>query len=494
MQLKKRMRAVVAVFAASMIGAMGLGFGASANAATGNPDLTKKGSITVHKYENPAWGKTADGREITDKPANAGKALDGVEFKIQPVNGLDLNKAEDWAYIKDLAYNNGNVTSGSKNFTLGTEKSQKTDNKGVTKFDDLAAGVYLVTEGNTGTHNVTKKAQPFFVSSPLPTDNEWLYDVHAYPKNTVSDKGKKILDDSKAFKVGDNTDWNISYTVPAIGAKETYTKLGIDDSLNAYLKYVSAEVTLGDEKLVENTDYTVTVSNNTKADNDTSLTQKVELRLNETGLAKVAAKKVLNVKLTTKITGLPADGAIKNSFLPIVNDLTPTPGVTPGDEPTPTPGDRPVKVGDLWLQKKDGANKQALEGAEFTVYGSTDCSGDAIDTKASDSTGKVYFEGLVLGKKPNTEPAESNTEKVFSIKETKAPAGYVLNTECKTVTVKAGKAAEAQLSIDNTKQTGPNLPLTGGTGQMLLTLGGVAVLAAAGGLTVKQVRRSRQSA
>lgn len=43
MQLKKRMRAVVAVFAASMIGAMGLGFGASANAATGNPDLTKKG-------------------------------------------------------------------------------------------------------------------------------------------------------------------------------------------------------------------------------------------------------------------------------------------------------------------------------------------------------------------------------------------------------------------------------------------------------------------
>lgn len=145
MQLKKRMRAVVAVFAASMIGAMGLGFGASANAATGNPDLTKKGSITVHKYENPAWGKTADGREITDKPANAGKALDGVEFKIQPVNGLDLNKAEDWAYIKDLAYNNGNVTSGSKNFTLGTEKSQKTDNKGVTKFDDLAAGVYLVT-------------------------------------------------------------------------------------------------------------------------------------------------------------------------------------------------------------------------------------------------------------------------------------------------------------------------------------------------------------
>ena len=486
MQLKKRMRAVVAVFAASMIGAMGLGFGASANAATGNPDLTKKGSITVHKYEKPAWGKTADGREITDKPANAGKALDGVEFKIQPVNGLDLNKAEDWAYIKDLAYNNGNVTSGSKNFTLGTEMSQKTDNKGVTKFDDLAAGVYLVTEGNTGTHNVTKKAQPFFVSIPLPTDNEWLYDVHAYPKNTVSDDGTKTLNDADSRKVGDDAKWEIKFSLPALGANETYTRIGMEDELSPYLKYVGEKVTLGGRTLTKGTDYTVTVTNETKADNDVTAVQNVTVEVTETARAAAKANEEFKVILTTKITGLPANGEIANSFGPIVNDYKPGTSTTTND--------RPIKVGDLWLQKKDGANSQALKDAEFTVYGSTDCSGDAIDTKASDSTGKVYFEGLVLGKKPNTEPAESNTEKVFSIKETKAPAGYVLNTECKTVTVKAGKAAEAQLSIDNTKQTGPNLPLTGGTGQMLLTLGGVAVLAAAGGLTVKQVRRSRQSA
>ena len=67
----------------------------------------------------------------------------------------------------------------------------------------------------------------------------------------------------------------------------------------------------------------------------------------------------------------------------------------------------------------------------------------------------------------------------------------MISTEVKEVTVNKGKATQVALTIDNTKHGGPNLPLTGAAGQLMLTLGGLALLGAAGGLTVAQVRRNR---
>ncbi|MCW1073588.1 hypothetical protein OJ930_11470, partial [Streptococcus anginosus] len=84
MQLKKSIRAVLAALITALLGAAGLVLAPGAHAvpaadALGNPNLDTKGSITVHKYKNPAWDKPNNGREITDVPA-AAEALEGVEF------------------------------------------------------------------------------------------------------------------------------------------------------------------------------------------------------------------------------------------------------------------------------------------------------------------------------------------------------------------------------------------------------------------------------
>lgn len=304
MQLKKSIRAVLAALITALLGAAGLVLAPGAHAvpgaedALGNPNLNKTGSITVHKYENPAWGKEANGQLIADVPPTA-KSMDGVEFILQKVTGVDLTKPEDWKKISQLQYNENTkkVTYNGEDVAVETNETKKTTaDGGVAAFTGLKAGVYLVREGSTGTHKVIKKAQPFFVSIPFPSKvnnkAEWIYDIHAYPKNTVSDDGTKTLKDEAAKKVGDDVKWEIKYEVPALGVnaqgvQETYTKVGIEDLLDPHLKYVSAKVTLGTEVLTENTDYTVTLAPETKADDDVAERQKVTIQLSTARLATV---------------------------------------------------------------------------------------------------------------------------------------------------------------------------------------------------------------
>lgn len=488
MQLKKSIRAVLAALITALLGAAGLVLAPGAHAVPGaesplgNPDLNKVGSITVHKYKNPAWDKPNNGREITDVPQGV-EALDGVEFIIQEVQGIDLTKPEDWAKISKLKYDaaTSQVTVDNQQLTLGAPTSQKTENGGKTTFANRAAGVYLVREGDTGTHNVTEKAQPFFVSIPFPSKvndkAEWIYDIHAYPKNTIADDGTKKLKDTDSRKVGDNVKWDIQYQIPALAKDQTYKKIGMEDNLDQHLKYVGATVSLDNTVLTATTDYTITVAPETKEANDVTTRQKVTVQLTDAGLKKVQAGQQFKVELTTQITGLPNNGEIPNSFGPIVNDYNP--GVDK------TRSDRPVKLGELLVLKRDKDNQKPLKGAEFEVFGSeqdANAGTNPIASATSDDEGKVRFPGLVLG------DAE---QKDFFLKEKKAPAGYVISTEVKRVTVQKGVATNVLLNIDNTKHDGPNLPLTGAAGQLMLTLGGLALLGAAGGLTVAQVRRNR---
>lgn len=484
MQLKKSIRAVLAALITALLGAAGLVLAPGAHAVPqndnlGNPDLTRKGSIVVHKYENPAWNKDNNGREITAVPENA-KSMEGVEFILQKVDGINLSKVEDWEKISKLSYdeNTKQVTYKTENIALNqTETKQTTGVGGVATFSNLDAGVYLVREGDTGAHKVIKKAQPFFVSIPFPSKAEWLYDVHAYPKNTVSDDGTKTLREDNAKKVGDTVKWDIQYKVPALGKDETYTKVGVVDQLDQHLKYAGAVVTLGDQQLAENTDYTVTIDPTEKGDTDTAVRQTVTIQLNQARLTQVQAGQLFKVELSTKITGLPKNGEIPNSFGPIVNDYNPG--------TTTTPSDRKVKLGDLLLLKQDKDNQKPLKDAEFAIYATQEDANsntNVIATAKSDENGQVRFIGLVLG---------TEDSKNFYLKETKAPAGYVINAEVKEVLVKKGESTTVEYTIDNTKHDGPNLPLTGAAGQLMLTLGGLALLGAAGGLTVAQVRRNR---
>ncbi len=154
-------------------------------------DTTKTGSITIHKYEYNGTGGTTGTGEATDvnKVPSGAKALEGAGFtiyKVADVNGLTkyYNANPENLPSVDDYLTNGKINDSK---VLETKSEVKTDNDGIAKFDNLALGFYVVVETTTP-DKVTTPVKPFIVSVPMTTKDgdNWLYDVHVYPKNKTT--------------------------------------------------------------------------------------------------------------------------------------------------------------------------------------------------------------------------------------------------------------------------------------------------------------------
>ena len=87
--------------------------------------------------------------------------------------------------------------------------TKTTDKDGIAEFTGLDLGLYVVVE--TGTPDkVTSPVKPFLVSVPMTrvnNPNEWLYDIHVYPKNGTTYGEVKIV---KTGRVGSGTPSKLS--------------------------------------------------------------------------------------------------------------------------------------------------------------------------------------------------------------------------------------------------------------------------------------------
>lgn len=175
---------------------------------TATIDTTKTGSITIHKYEyNGELAQLPDGTgeksdlknvPINPEDSNAEKAtpLKGAGFTIYKVMNKDdmleyyNGKTKSSTEKKDVTVNDYVNANGSiKEGYTAAGKEQFTDETGVTTFNNLELGIYVVIE-TTKPDSVKTPVSPFLVSIPMTTsigDNsnktEWLYDVNVYPKN-----------------------------------------------------------------------------------------------------------------------------------------------------------------------------------------------------------------------------------------------------------------------------------------------------------------------
>lgn len=158
---------------------------ASAEETMSTIDTTRKGSITVHKYEynGDAELKHGDGttNSANDLPADA-NPLAGAGFTVYKVADLSYLDS-DYPAISDYVNADGTIKDASKK--VGNEVKTGTD--GIAKFENLALGLYVVIETTTP-DAVTKSCDPFFVSVPMTeVDGDgWLYDIHVYPKNKTT--------------------------------------------------------------------------------------------------------------------------------------------------------------------------------------------------------------------------------------------------------------------------------------------------------------------
>lgn len=448
-------RRLIAVAAASALSALGMAGTAQAADNVGNIDSSKSGSIIVHKFDGAEATDGGNGSVISDT-SGMGKPLPGAGFTVQQVTAkggqaIDLTKPEGWDAISGLQASD--VTGSG--FTLGGKDTKTTDGNGLATFGKLPLGLYLVTESSAPA-NATSTTAPFLVTLPLSQNNgKWLYDVNVYPKNSINDTTPtKTVANPSNPALGSTVDWTVTAPVPR--ANHGITSFVITDKLDPRLEFQSASLA----GLTSGSDYTVTNSNGT-----------VKITLTSSGLKKLRTGNDVVATITTKVTSQ-GDGTIENTALVNVNDS----GVKTAEVST--------NWGSLTIHKfAKGDKANSLAGAEFAIYS------DAAATKVvgnlttkADGTASIT---LWVGN-------NDDTTQDYWVKETKAPAGYVLDGTVNKVTVQAGTTAAAVgYDFPNTQQGHPNLPLTGADGKMLAMIAGIGLMLIAGGAAIVMANRRK---
>ena len=175
------------------------------------------GSITIHKYEYNGQVKpdsTGEENDVNNLPDGA-TPLEGATFSIYKVmdraalrnyyDGTDgQTKVTVDTYLndtKDAIKSNESYSTAVATATTGED--------GIAEFPNLQLGLYVVVE--TGTPDkVTSPVKPFLVSVPMTKAsslNEWLYNIHVYPKNGTTYGEVKIV---KTGRVGSGTESKLS--------------------------------------------------------------------------------------------------------------------------------------------------------------------------------------------------------------------------------------------------------------------------------------------
>lgn len=538
--LLMRVVATAGVIALGVSGLVGGGAFAAPGpgAHYGNIDQSGTGSITVHKRESGSQGDQVG--TVAEAKEGIGVGVKGVTFKAYKLTDFDPQREADWNKISKLKVAEDACGAKFQSPTLagyqldGGKEFSVTDGDGVGRVADLSVGAYLICE-HDAPKTVLKRSLPFVVTIPFSDSvtKGWVYDVHAYPKNTV------VTAPVKAHAIGSNglnTDEDFTFTieakVPSLAKKEHFKFFTIADPLIKEFKNISVEsVTVAGVPVRKGGDHEYQVNDPNLEDQKNTVIVNFTRKGLESLKAQPNAKVVVTIK--AKLESLPDQGEARNKgYLYVDTTVENTPPVTeppspvtpnePGVPPTEPPGVPPAtpsnevasRWGQLKIRKVDSANTNTpLEGAVFKVYlakkqgvdnsgcTSTETTGSAISVGgksefSSQKDGIVDIAGLLIEKvsATNKDAVDFTADhRCYVIEEVNAPVGYALPTVTKTgVRVTPGVTAEKDVQIENSKVTVPELPLTGASGQVLMLIGGTSLIMFALGVGLINRRRSAQ--
>ena len=481
-------------------------------------DATKTGSITIHKLVKDANNGTTAGNGLEDATAT-GDPLDGATFTVEKLTNVDLTTQAGW---EKLAGFNGNVDT-AKADGVDAAVTKTTAGGGLAKFDSLPLGAYIVTETVTPAGYVGSK--PFIITVPMthPTDlNKWVYDVHAYPKNSKAGIEKTVKDDTTPA-IGSEISYTIKSDVPAAQALDYYDVVDQYDKrvelpeANIALKLINGKT--GEVALAKGTDYTLVAADGTDGKTKfwtaefTAAGRQKLLDNRKDDTTKVQMDLVGTVK--DKVEN---DGLFKNKAILLPN--APSNGWNPGSGEVPPP-DYPnsevvSKFGKVKITKvssKDTAAK--LKGAQFEVYKCTpqatptknfDSVDATLDEKLSpagtatyetDANGEVTIDGLRNNDWENN--AKVANPGYYCLVETKAPEGFELQTRPIAFQIlESNSKADNEYTLNTTvkdvpKNGGFNLPLTGAAGVGVLIGAGALLVGGSGAIALANKRRKEQA-
>lgn len=399
---------------------------------------------------------------------------------VDALNSTETNKSQNIITICDGMSWTG---TAAKTVTFKYDGSADVPTQQIT---DLADGIYYVyCSKKPGT---VKSVQGSLISLPYFDGTDWKYNyetVNLASKINVS--GITVTKTVEDSKVG--TQKNAEYTLTASTAGSTTNKVGtyaIVDNMDNALSLIDSTVKVyfvkeGVETPAEDGDFTVEPNYAYKDATGNDATATFAVVASDALLQgdKFYGYDTIKVTFSAKVN---ADIAEK-----VTTDLPNTDGLYYGNEGNFTykPGNNTVNVATAGLDvtKVDGnATSTKLAGAEFTLYKDSACTEaitvDGVTVKATTTTNgndKFYYGSNEFYFTPGVD---------YFVKETKAPAGYNINSTIFKVTAVA-KAYTPVGTVENgaatvVKDYPVTVPQTGGMGTMMFYVGGAALIACAG--------------
>lgn len=501
----RRLTAALGALTLSLVGAVSASTPASAADDYGNINTTKTGSIIIHKHvHQTTTSVTAAPDGTTSIPSDP---VSGVTFTAYKVTAIDLTTQAGWTAVAAL-----NVTTACDSLPptgTTTAGSATTNASGQATIATLAVAAYIVCE-TAAPSTVVDRAQPFVVTVPYsykratgsPTES-WLYDVNVYPKNGLANISKAVTAQT-SLGLGAASTFPVTTDIPTIASNAIFTHYWVQDPMDARFTGATVSSVVVGGTAVPTTNYSVT-----------SVANKVTLQFTSTGLTwlKSQASKQLVTTFTGTVSTL-GTGAIDNTAAFSVATKVGTVPVTPDDPGTTYAARQSATVtqnwGDLAVRKVDaGSSITGLGGAVFEVYATATqdaaCSsitptGTAISVNGATqfttgANGLLSIAGLYVSDSQNAPIAA--TQRCYVLKEVTAPVGFILPaTPYRAVAVKTGVtniAVAYDATIPNNRIQGVVLPMTGSNGIVVLSVAGLALIAA-GTVLAFLARRRRQTA
>lgn len=457
------------------------------------------------------------------------KGLAGVQFKRYKIKDTSQLTDNELKQLTSLELADAKVQTGD--LETGISLQQKTDQNGLVTetLDSKTNARYLYVEDvKNSPSNITKAyAVPFILSLPQAnsTGTGFLTEINIYPKNVVTDEPKtdkdvkKLGQDDAGYAIGEKFNWFLKSTVPL--NLEDYEKFEITDKLSNSLTFSKiGDIKIGEINLQANIDYLVT-SPSAENGNTLKITF-VKERLPE--IAKLLGNSKLlktqddinQAHVNTNENAfleIPVETSINEKAVlgkGIENTFTLQYDHTPDKVSNPRPSNPPKNPevhtgGKRFVKVAAGNDATKLGGAEFDLLTETNQpinwtaelirannkseyivgtpqEGQPVKLK-SDANGSFEIKGLAYA----IDAEATGAEVKYKLKETKAPAGYVIpeapieftvnqTSYNKTPTTINQDAADAEpQKVENNKR--PEIPNTGGIGTAIFVVIGVAIMA-----------------
>ena len=384
---------------------------------------------------------------------------------VNQVSKLDTTAVQKFA-------NDFTATALTNKLLATTDSGKITESKTFYKFNNLAAGYYLVyvTGG--------KEIQASLVTVTGVDDKVNL-------KTTAPSITKTA--DTDTVSIGQVVKYTVTGTVPdTTGYSEYLYK--IHDTLSDGLDFVNDAT----GTTVEGTSVNVTVVFKNAADASTAPTtatldttkKKMSLDLSEWVRANQTNKgKYFTVTYYAKVN--------KNAVVTEKNSATLEYGNKPGETTTTTPSEAKTPTYSLDINKVKTGSKEKLEGAKFSLYTSeTDAKNGTNPIKVTGSNGNYVvdpesttteFESVKsIDSKGYNLRVNGLAEGTYYLVETKAPDGF--NKLTAPIVIKITKSTDTDvnkwtISKDGTVETDKIIDVENSTGSLLPSTGGMGTIA-----------------